>query len=447
MNQRPKKEVLKIRVPRDINSIKADEIFQKFLNNRAPLLDYMAQISENGYLHWEKARYRTAPEGYSSTEAWYMAREVRKLSSRPIPIRTEDDEAFTFYRLQNVEGFLRYIDMYTGGQFMMDGSNPQTSAGEKQKYLTRGIIEEAIASSQLEGATTTRRYAKRMIAEKIKPRNKDDWMILNNFKVMQALEEDYRGRDLSVEMLLEMQDTLTRNTIPDDEVGRFRVDEDNIVVEYRDKITHVPPSEKFVKQELVRLIEYANDTKFVHPVTKAIILHFWIGYLHPFTDGNGRLARSIFYWYMLKNDYWAIAYLPISLVIKRAPAQYGNAYIYTEQDNLDFTYFYDYNLRRIVQAIEEFKRYVDDQHRQHALIDKKLEDIMYTNDRQKSLIHHLVSLPRQFTTVTSHQSLQNVSRVTAAKDIKDLADHDLLIAKRAGKNIRYTASEKLLQLL
>jgi len=59
---------------------------------------------------------------------------------------------------------------------------------------------------------------------------------------------------------------------------------------------------------MIKLIEFANDenitTGFIHPVIKAILLHFWIGYLHPFCDGNGRTARALFYWYLLKNDYF-----------------------------------------------------------------------------------------------------------------------------------------------
>jgi Fic family protein len=443
-----KKDLLKIREPRDMQSIKSTDVYNKFAQTRAELLNYVERISENGYLHWEDARYREQPKGFTETEAWYMAREVRKISSAPIAVKTEKGEPFTLLRLQNVEGQIRHIDMYSGGHFILEDTKSVDKA-EKQKYLTRGIIEEAIASSQLEGASTTRRYAKKMIAENIKPRNESDWMILNNYKVMHAIDEKYKTQDLSIEMLLEMHDDLTRNTIKDEDIGRLREDKDGIVVEYGDKIAHVPPTNAFLKKELPRLIEFANDSsgRYIHPVTKAIILHFWIGYLHPFVDGNGRIARSIFYWFMLKNDYWAIAFLPISMVIKRAPKQYAYSYIYSEQDNLDFTYFYDYNLRRIIQAIDEFKDYIELQHRQYNALDQKLEDIMYTNERQKRLIHHLVSIPTNYATVGAHQTLQSVSRVTANSDIKRLAAQGLLVSRRDGKSVRYYASDKLTHLV
>jgi Fic family protein len=443
-----KDELLKIRTPHNWDQIDDTAMLKKFRDNQPEVLKYTASISEKGYLHWEKARYKTPPESFTPAEAWYMACTIRKISSRPIPIKTEAGEPFTLLRLDNVEGQLRHIDMYLGGHFLLD-SHPNISASEKQKYLTRGILEEAIASSQLEGASTTRRYAKKMIAENIRPRNHDDWMILNNYRVLQTIDDEYKDRDLSMEMLLEMHDMLMRNTIEDSSIGRLREDGDEIVVGYGDKTAHVPPSNTFIRKQLERLIDYANDDsgQFVHPVTKAIILHFWIGYLHPFVDGNGRMARSLFYWFMLKNDYWAVAFLPISMVIKRAPKKYAYAYIYTEQDGLDFTYFYDYNLRRINQAIDEFKEYVERERREQFDLEKRLDDIIITNDRQKRLIHYLISDDRNYTTVSSYSILEKVSRITADKDIKLLANGGLLKRKRVGKSIRYYATDSLMERL
>ncbi len=112
-----------------------------------------------------------------------------------------------------------------------------------------------------------------------------------------------------------------------------------------------------------KLIQFSNDepenATFIHPVIKAIIIHFWIGYLHPFTDGNGRLARLLFYWYLIKEGYWAFVYLPISKAIKLSPKQYSMAYIYSEQDDNDMTYFIDYNIKKIKLAVREFKKYLE----------------------------------------------------------------------------------------
>lgn len=58
---------------------------------------------------------------------------------------------------------------------------------------------------------------------------------------------------------------------------------------------------------------------------RAILLHFWLAYDHPFEDGNGRTARSLFYWYMRTQGYWLVEYLLISNILRKAPAQYTRA--------------------------------------------------------------------------------------------------------------------------
>src|SRR5690606_38521621 len=108
--------------------------------------------------------------------------------------------------------------------------------------------------------------------------------------------------------------------------------------------------------------DFANDKEkidfFLHPITKGIILHFLIGYIHPFVDGNGRTARTIFYWYLLKHGYWLIEFMSVSRIILSSKAQYSRAYLHTEQDENDLTYFVHYNLRCIHLALEDLKRYI-----------------------------------------------------------------------------------------
>ena len=120
---------------------------------------------------------------------------------------------------------------------------------------------------------------------------------------MNYVRDELVDEKLSREVLIYLQSLLTNDTLEnDDEVGRFRRDEDEIVIQDT-MIYHTPPSESILNRELDALISYANDEEvgFTHPFIKAVILHFWIGFLHPFCDGNGRTARAIFYWYLLKK--------------------------------------------------------------------------------------------------------------------------------------------------
>lgn len=402
------------------------------------------------YLYWDKFKHKfpSTPE-LKAEEKWYVVSQFRKISGVSLPIQTEQGKPFTWLRLPNMDETLHKIDMFAGGRLF--NKTPILSTGNRHMFLSRGIIEEAIASSQLEGAHTTRKVAKKMLLENRKPRNESEQMILNNHKTMTAIAEDYKDRELSRELLFEMHASLTENTIDSSEQNRLRKDSDEIVVQGQIGsevfVTHEPPSEAFVEKTMDTLIAYANDEKdgvFVHPILKAIFLHFWIGYLHPFTDGNGRLARGIFYWYLLRKGYWSFMYLPVSTILKKVPLQYAMAYIYSEQDNQDITYFLDFNLRKVLQSITEFEAYIDTKISEKRAVDESLGRRLSLNDRQTQLVFYLVSEADPSASVSSHSILHAVTKQTAIRDLKDLESKGLIEGRREGRFVRYYPTKKLL---
>jgi Fic family protein len=314
-------------------------------------------------------------------------------------------------------------------------------------------MEEAIASSQLEGAATSRQEAKKMLREGRKPINKSEQMILNNYISMKAIEDSYKDREMSVDLILELHSLITKDTLDSqDEKPRIRKTGEPIYVtdNLTDTIYHKGPDIKFVKKELKELVKFANDKfenqPFTHPIIKAIMLHFWMGYLHPFTDGNGRLARLLFYWYLIKKGYWAFVYLPISKIIKKSPKQYIMAYVYSENDDNDMTYFLDYNIRKIKLAVKEFTEYLDKQSRKNVMMKKKCDTKYKLNIRQVQLLQYYFGAPDERTTLTAHMNVNQVAKMTAIKDLKDLVKKGFLIMKKSGRNVYYYSTKKIMEL-
>lgn len=418
-------------------------LMKKYLDSPEEVINFIRSVSEDKYLYWDEIKYKTPPEGFNIEEIWHLVKFFRKVQSNYTPIMTPQGNNFKLYRQEKMLRYQRLIDMHSGGSYFIDSKK---TTQEWQKYLIVGLIEEAIASSQLEGASTTRKAALAMIAENRPPSTKSEKMIYNNYETMKFIEEEYRNKPMSVELLCDLQRKLTADTLNEEESGRFRTDKDEVRVVYNNKISHLPPPMEFVNSEIPRFISYANeeDDDNIHPSLKAILLHFWIGYLHPFCDGNGRVARAVFYWYMLKRGYWLIKCFPLSRIIKKSSKQYAYAYIYSEQDDNDVTYFVDYNFKKIELAITEFKKYTE----RKIAENKKIESIVAIkkiaekiNFRQKQILDYITENKNHYVTVTSHSTLNGISRVTAAKDLKELERLGLVEAKRAGKYIHYVGIE------
>lgn len=413
---------------------------------------FIQKASEPEYLYWDTLKHKKPlPSGFSAEQAWYALKLSRLFERRKSEIYSADGHVFGWTKLSIFERYCHEFDFHTGGELMT--SVGELKADEKKRLISKGLMDEAIASAQLEGADTTRAYAQKMLRERIKPRNASEQMIFNNHKAMLAVESNYKGQKLSLDLLMEMHSLLTDQTLDDDgEVPRLRREGETVFIldKLEGVIYHEAPSISFATKELDRLIDFANkeDGEFLHPVIKASLLHFWIGYLHPFTDGNGRLARLLFYWYLLRNGYWAFAYLPIAAKIKQGGKKgYTMAYVYSEQDDFDVTYFISYLLRKSIETHKEFQKYVAEMRKTNSEISNVARTRHGLNDRQIQLIKYLAASKDNSTTIASYISICGVSRATAINDLNALLKKDFTAKNKVGRTVYFSGTEKIQKLI
>ena len=395
--------------------------------------------AQRAYLHWDELRYRTAPEGVCVNEWWLMLKMGRLSVARGLPFLDKQGHAFSYVLAEPVLKSLRFVDRHAGGAVWIE--SPVVNAAERDRYLVSSLMEEAITSSQLEGASTSRRVAEDMLRSARKPADVAERMIFNNFAAMQHIR-DIANQPLSPQMLLNLHATLTQGTLenPADE-GRFRQDDAVKVMDNRNgNILHTPPAAAELPARLERLCEFANGTEDdepnVHPVIRAILLHFMLAYDHPFADGNGRAARALFYWSMLRQGYWLMEFVSISSIVRKAPAQYARAYLHTETDAGDVTYFILYQLQVIEQALAALKTYVQQrgqETRQVAETLHALDSNVNLNARQLALLAGALKQRSNRYTVESHKRSHKVAYATARADLLALAELGLLEQRKRGR--------------
>jgi Fic family protein len=189
------------------------------------------------------------------------------------------------------------------------------------------------------------------------------------------------------------------------------------------------------------LCDFANQSDdgehFVHPVVRAILIHFQIGYDHPFVDGNGRTARTLFYWSLLRSGFWMAEYLSISSILKRAPAQYMRSYLYTETDDADTTYFVAHQLDALLEAIDGVHRYIMRKQKEQAAAAALLKPgsrlALQINHRQRALLLNALKNPGKVFTIEMHRRSHGTSYQTARADLLSLSEGGFLHQFREGK--------------
>lgn len=347
-----------------------------------------------------------------------------------------------------MQKMLHLVDMRVGGG--IGGSGLPDRPGF-DLMLMRSFDEEGISSSQLEGATTTRRVAREMLRSGREPRSKSEQMILNNVEAMR-LARDSCAEPLTPGLIRAIHTVVIRETLPLEESGQYRGSDDDVqIFDEHNRLLFTPPDAGQVEERIERLCRFANRPEgsdpFVHPVVQSILLHFWLAYIHPFVDGNGRTARILFYWSMLRHGYWLTEYLSISRILKEKAGQYKRAFFRTESDENDLTYFVDHQLDILLQAIDALYRYIDDRMSEQAEMRRLLELDQRRSDglnaRQLGLMRHALRHGGYTYTIAEHQEIHGIVYQTARTDLLDLVERGLMVQEKVGRSYGFHVSGDL----
>lgn len=438
-----------MRLPENAPSL--PEVFRHFQSDDfLQITRHASPLPLGRYLHWDDLRYREPPDGLSRATWWAAIVLGRTPLMQELPLLDKHGKPFKFATPSLVQIDLHHIDRGAAGLIQNAAGAPIQE--DPNRYLLNSLIEEAITSSQLEGAATTRKVAAAMLRENRKPRDHGETMIFNNYRAMEHLRS-IKKETLTPELILELHRILTEGTLDDPEdAGRLRKSDEVQVVDRRDQtVLHTPPGHAGLPGRLAQLCKFANADEtslpFVHPVLRAILLHFMIGYLHPFADGNGRTARALFYWSMARSGYWLMEYTSISHILQKAPARYMRAYLHTETDNNDTTYFLLHQLSTIRQAIAALHEYVARKSGEQKETEKMLAGSPKLrtrfNHRQVALLTHALKHQGEGYRVDAHQRSHNVVYQTARTDLLDLESLGLLERQKQGNAYVFFAPDDL----
>ncbi|MDZ4697253.1 MAG: Fic family protein [Deltaproteobacteria bacterium] len=363
-----------------------------------------------------------------------------------IPEFTESGRPFWYCRLDAIDRATHDLDRRDATREML---RAMSEDGVRQSYRVDQLIEEAINSALIEGAKlTTRAQAKQIILDGTSPKSHGEKMVVNNYSAMVRLLE-LNEQELTLDDLMEIHAILGDGSLDAENcAGRLRTADENVRIEDASgDVWFQPPPANELPQRLLALIKFANDREtkpFIHPLVRAIVLHFWLAYLHPFVDGNGRMARALFYWQMLRGGYDFAQYLSISGPIDRSRRAYYMAFAHTETDDGDLTYFVLNQLAVLRRATDDLVGHLKQRSESLNHLLSALSNTRELNNRQQSVLTFLARQPVQSVTVTGHATSHRVTYLTARKDLQMLEKKGLVARTKQGKTDRYFPTESFI---
>ena len=288
-----------------------------------------------------------------------------------------------------------------------------TSRSFQKEFEVNAVVEEAVTSAIYEVDNKTRAKGKQLIAEGRKPLTLDEHMIFNNYQAMLFIGKHHE-QQVSLDTVLRIHEIVTRNTLSGDDL--------NYSGKFRDLIE---PALK----EVIQLT--TNNRRYIHPLIRGILLHYFVAYIHPFFDGNGRSARTLFYYKAIRNRLNFVELLSISAYLKHG-GRYERSFQNAVEHQLDMTYFVDFSLDSLLGALKIVEGKVN------FLL--KLRDCLKSrkiHENQISLLQRM-SL-HKFRRITIEEFAVDISRSheLARLELKKLSESGFLNEEKEGRKLFY----------
>ena len=240
------------------------------------------------------------------------------------------------------DGFYKYMPLkdFNGGQLVyLEGVaqvrlsaarvllTPQSSS---QLYGIKAMEDEIVSTLAIEQIDTSRDSVRKILA---------------GYAPADMAESRIYGMKKGLEFIADPEHRISRENLHrlyEMTIGEFLPEEDRLLPgnDYRydsvyvvgAKVEHTGLPWQKLPDYMDGLIAFANENFDMNDLLKAALLHFYIAYLHPYFDGNGRMARLLHLWYLVQQGYSSALFVPLSRYVESSRKGYYNAYTLTERN-------------------------------------------------------------------------------------------------------------------
>lgn len=302
----------------------------------------------------------------------------------------------------------------------------------KLQAMAENLTHDVVQSSEIEGISLNTEEVRSSIARHLGIDNvkytAPSHYIESVVKVMLDAVEHYM-QPLTKETLCRWQSAFFPTGYSDGfpvEVGCYRTHEEHIVsgIFGRERIHYIAPAPQLVENEMEKFIQWFNQPPSTSSIVQSGIAHLWLVSIHPFEDGNGRLARILSDILLAKSDKNEFRFYNISAEINRNKKQYYNILEQTQHGNGDITAWLTWYIKTLIASVEEAETSVNSILNKSFFWQRNASVIM--TDRQTQVINLFLDGYEAKITSKTWAALGNCSKDTAIRDIQDLVTKGVL---------------------
>lgn len=225
-------------------------------------------------------------------------------------------------------------------------------------------------------------------------------------------------------------------------VGQWRKDDNGTMQVVsggfgKEKVHFQAPDAILLEKEMNQFLDWFNDEKILDPVLKAGIAHLWFITLHPFDDGNGRIARALTDMQLCKADGSSKRFYSMSAQILLQRNQYYTILEQTQKGNLDMTNWLSWFFENVLAALNATNTTLEQVLLKAGFWEKQNNTPL--NERQKTLLNMMLDGFEGKLTTTKWAKITKCSADTALRDIQDLISKGILLKEdKGGRSTNYT---------
>ena len=311
----------------------------------------------------------------------------------------------------------------------------------RQKVNLSVLTEEVVKTSEIEGEILPNELVRSSVARRLDLNvgglDHNDRKVDGAVDMMLDATERY-DQPLTVERLCRWQAALfpnARSGMRPIEVGKWRLDTTGpmqVVSGHigRERVHFEAPAAARIDREVAAFLAWFNSAVNIDPVVKAGLAHLWFVTIHPFEDGNGRVARAVSEMLLARADGTSQRFYSVSSQIRQERRDYYNTLERTQKNSTDVTRWLAWFLHCVGTAIDRAETIFAEITAKERFW--KSIDGIPVNDRQRKMINRLLDGFKGNLTTAKWAQMTKCSHDTALRDINDLISHGVLLRSKAG---------------